>query len=52
MVKRADVEPVENGYVVNIFTTGKTEFNKRYIAKDEKEVAQLMKKHFKGGGTK
>ena len=51
MVRKAIIEPVENGYTVDIFTTGKNEFNKRYVAKDEKEVVDLMKRNFKKGDS-
>jgi len=44
-VKQANIEKVENGFVVNIFTSGDGCTTKRYIAGDAFDVGELIKKH-------
>jgi hypothetical protein len=45
-VRQANIERVENGYIVHIFTTGKDSVeNKHFIATSEYEVGEIIKKH-------
>ena len=46
-MRQANVERVENGYIVHIFTTKDGVENKHFIATSEYEVGEIIKKHLK-----
>lgn len=46
-MRQANVEHVENGYIVHIFTTENGLADKHFIAESEYEVGEIIKKHLK-----
>ena len=50
---RANIEPASNGYVIYLYHGDlSTDRDKRFVAKTDKEVVEIISKYFKAEGEK